>query len=241
MQYVNFFIYFCRKNTYIAKKMAESAIITGQYVRLQPTVASVGDRILAQILDWIVLFAYVMLAIIIAADIIKTEWYYIITIGVIPLFYTLLMEIFNQGQSVGKMIMNMQVVKLDGSRPTLGSYLMRWLLFMIDGPMTSYMGLIVMVLTRNNQRLGDLAAGTVVIKKQKYKKIQISLDEYDSLEQIDIITRTLSIHQSDFAVRTAKLASKVREKLNIERKETDDVAFLRRIVRDYQYYALEEI
>ena len=35
MQYVNFFIYFCRKNTYIAKKMAESAIITGQYVRLQ--------------------------------------------------------------------------------------------------------------------------------------------------------------------------------------------------------------
>ena len=96
--------------------MAESAIITGQYVRLQPTVASVGDRILAQILDWIVLFAYVMLAIIIAADIIKTEWYYIITIGVIPLFYTLLMEIFNQGQSVGKMIMNMQVVKLPQGR-----------------------------------------------------------------------------------------------------------------------------
>ena len=237
--------------------MAESAIITGQYVRLQPTVASVGDRILAQILDWIVLFAYVMLAIIIAADIIKTEWYYIITIGVIPLFYTLLMEIFNQGQSIGKMIMNMQVVKLDGSRPTMSAYLMRWLLFMIDGPMTSYMGLIVMVLTRNNQRLGDLAAGTVVIKKQKYKKIQISLDEYDylskgytprypqaadlSLEQIDIITRTLSIHQSDFAERTAQLARKVCEKLTIERKETDDTAFLRRIVRDYQYYALEEI
>jgi len=226
-------------------------------VRLQPTVASVGDRILAQILDWIILFAYVMLAIIIAADIIKTEWYYIITIGVIPLFYTLLMEIFNQGQSVGKMIMNMQVVKLDGSRPTMSAYLMRWLLFLIDGPLTSYMGLLVMVLTRNNQRLGDLAAGTVVIKKQKYKKIQISLDEYDylskgyvprypqaadlSLEQIDIITHTLSIQQSDFAERTTQLARKVCEKLAIERKETDDTAFLRRIVRDYQYYALEEI
>jgi len=226
-------------------------------VRLQPTVASVGDRILAQILDWIILFAYVMLAIIIAADIIKTEWYYIITIGVIPLFYTLLMEIFNQGQSVGKMIMNMQVVKLDGSRPTMSAYLMRWLLFLIDGPLTSYMGLLVMVLTRNNQRLGDLAAGTVVIKKQKYKKIQISLDEYDylskgyvprypqaadlSLEQIDIITHTLSIQQSDFAKRTTQLARKVCEKLAIERKETDDTAFLRRIVRDYQYYALEEI
>ena len=238
--------------------MAESAIITGQYVRLQPTVASVGDRILAQILDWIILLAYLVIIIWIgSAAGINNEWYYLVSIGLVPLFYTLLMEIFNQGQSIGKMIMNMQVVKLDGSSPTLSSYLMRWLLFLIDGPLTSYMGLIVMVLTRNNQRLGDLAAGTVVIKKQKYKKIQISLDEYDylskgykprypqaadlSLEQIEIITRTISIRQNDFADRITKLANKVREKLNIERKETDDVAFLRRIVRDYQYYALEEI
>jgi uncharacterized RDD family membrane protein YckC len=238
--------------------MAESAIITGQYVRLQPTVASVGDRILAQILDWIILLAYLVFIIWIgSAAGINNEWYYLVSIGLVPLFYTLLMEIFNQGQSIGKMIMNMQVVKLDGSSPTLSSYLMRWLLFLIDGPLTSYMGLIVMVLTRNNQRLGDLAAGTVVIKKQKYKKIQISLDEYDylskgytprypqasdlSLEQIEIITRTISIRQNDFADRITILANKVCEKLNIERKEADDVAFLRRIVRDYQYYALEEI
>jgi hypothetical protein len=134
---------------------------------------------------------------------------------------------------------------------------MRWLLFLVDGPLTGYMGLIVICLTRNNQRLGDLAAGTIVIKRQNYKKIQISLDAYDylaknytprypqaadlSLEQIEIITRTISINQKDFALRTAKLAEKVREKLNIERKETDDAAFLNRIVRDYQYYALEEI
>lgn len=233
-------------------------MITGQYVNIQPTVASVGDRIFAQILDWIVLLAYLVMVIWIGVENhINSNWYFIITIGLIPLFYTLLLEIFNQGQSLGKMLMKMQVVKLDGSSPTLGAYLMRWLLFIIDGPMTGYMGLLVIILSRNNQRLGDLAAGTVVIKKQKYKKIQISLDEYDylaknytprypqaadlSLEQIEIITRTLSVSQKDFAIRVARLAGKVREKLNIERKETDDVAFLRRIVRDYQYYALEEI
>ena len=238
--------------------MAESGIITGQYVRIQPTVASVGDRIFGQIIDWIVLLSYLLLAIWIGVEAnIKSDWYLIIAVGLVPLFYTLLCEIFNQGQSVGKMLMKTQVVKLDGSRPTLGAFLMRWLLFMIDGPLTSYMGLIVMVLTRNNQRLGDLAAGTIVIKKQKYKKIQISLDEYDylqknytprypqaadlSLEQIDIITSTLSVNQTDFQQRTKALADKVREKLNIERKETDDAAFLHRIVRDYQYYALEEI
>jgi uncharacterized RDD family membrane protein YckC len=233
-------------------------MITGQYVNIQPTVASVGDRIFAQILDWIVLLAYLVMVIWIGVENhINSNWYFIITIGLIPLFYTLLLEIFNQGQSLGKMLMKMQVVKLDGSSPTLGAYLMRWLLFIIDGPMTGYMGLLVIILSRNNQRLGDLAAGTVVIKKQKYKKIQISLDEYDylaknytprypqaadlSLEQIEIITRTLSVSQKDFALRVARLAGKVREKLNIERKETDDAAFLNRIVRDYQYYALEEI
>ena len=238
--------------------MAESAIITGQYVRLQPTVASVGDRILAQILDWIILLAYLVFIIWIgSAAGINNEWYYLVSIGLVPLFYTLLMEIFNQGQSIGKMIMNMQVVKLDGSSPTLSSYLMRWLLFLIDGPLTSYMGLIVMVLTRNNQRLGDLAAGTVVIKKQKYKKIQISLDEYDylskgykprypqaadlSLEQIEIITRAINTKRNDFAVRIGQLSKKVQQKLNVERKETNDLAFLQRVVRDYQYYALEEI
>ena len=240
------------------QEMAESGIITGQYVRIQPTVASVGDRIFGQIIDWVVLLSYLLLAIWIGVEAnIKSDWYLIIAVGLVPLFYTLLCEIFNQGQSVGKILMKTQVVKLDGSRPTLGAFLMRWLLFMIDGPLTSYMGLIVMVLTRNNQRLGDLAAGTIVIKKQKYKKIQISLDEYDylqknytprypqaadlSLEQIDIITSTLSINQADFQQRTKALAEKVREKLNIERKETDDAAFLHRIVRDYQYYALEEI
>lgn len=238
--------------------MAESGIITGQYVRIQPTVASIGDRIFGQIIDWIVLLSYLLLAIWIGVEAnIKSDWYLIIAVGLVPLFYTLLCEIFNQGQSIGKMMMKTQVVKLDGSRPTLAAYLMRWLLFLIDGPMTSYLGLVVMVITRNNQRLGDMAAGTIVIKKQKYKKIQISLDEYDylqknytprypqaadlSLEQIEIITRTLSINKTDFQQRTKVLAAKVREKLNIERKETDDAAFLHRIVRDYQYYALEEI
>ena len=238
--------------------MAKSSIITGQYVRIQPTVASVGDRIFAQILDWIVLLAYIMLAIWIGVEgKINSEWYFMVALGIVPLFYILLCEIFNQGQSIGKMIMKMQVVKLDGSRPTLSSYLMRWLLYIIDGPTTSFLGLLVMVLTRNNQRLGDLAAGTVVIKKQKYKKIQISLDEFDylqknytprypqasdlSLEQIEIITRTLSIRQNDFQQRVKVLAEKVRQKLNIQQQETDDAAFLHRIVRDYQFYALEEI
>ena len=230
-------------------------MITGQYVNIQPTVASVGDRIFAQIIDWVVMLAYIVLVVWLVTSLdIGNEWYIITFLALVPLFYTLLFEIFNQGQSLGKMAMKMQVVKLDGTMPTLGSYLMRWLLYLIDGPATSFMGLLAMILSRNNQRLGDMAAGTVVIKKEKYKKIQVSLDEYDylmqnyrprypqaadlSLEQVEIITRTVGIKDLR---QMAELSRKVRQKLGVERKEKDDAAFLQRIVRDYQYYALEEI
>jgi uncharacterized RDD family membrane protein YckC len=237
--------------------MAESGIITGQYVRIQPTVASVGDRIFAQLIDWGVLLAYfALLTWFIVVTGIDGWWWMVLYL--FPLFfYSLLCEILNQGQTLGKMALNIRVVKMDGSMPTLGSYLMRWMLFLIDGPATSFVGLVAMILTRNNQRLGDMAAGTVVIKKQKYKKIQISLDEYDylsknytprypqasdlSLEQIEIITRAIGTQRDGFDLRLNQLAKKVQQKFNIERKEANDLAFLQRVVRDYQYYALEEI
>lgn len=233
-------------------------MITGQYVNIQPTVASVGDRIFAQIIDWLVMLAYMMLVAWIDSSVDnKNMLYFIIALIFVPLFYTLLFEIFNNGQTLGKMAMKMQVVKLDGTMPTLGSYLMRWLLYLIDGPTMSFVGLLAMILSRNNQRLGDMAAGTVVIKRKNYRKIQISLDEYDylmqnyrprypqaadlSLEQIEIITRSVNTPRRDFLPRIAQLSVKVQQKLNISRQESTDVEFLRRILRDYQYYALEEI
>ena len=221
--------------------MAESGIITGQYVRIQPTVASVGDRIFAQLIDWLVIIAYMVLLLWIDATL-KTSDSVIMYVLLIlpPMFYTLLCEIFNQGRSLGKMVMKMRVIKQDGTSPSLGSYLMRWMLYLIDGPLTSFAGLVIMILTRDNQRLGDL-----------------SLDEYDylaknytprypqaadlALEQIDIITRAINTRSDDFAQRLSLLAKKVQQKLNIEKKEANDLAFLQRIVRDYQYYALEEI
>ena len=237
--------------------MAESSIITGQYVRIQPTVASVGDRIFAQLIDWGVLLAYIALLTWFVVETNISGWV-VATLYLFPLlFYTLICEVLNQGQTLGKMVLNIRVVKMDGSMPTLGAYLMRWMLWLIDGPATSFVGLVAMILNRNNQRLGDMAAGTVVIKKQKYKKIQISLDEYDylsknytprypqasdlSLEQIEIITRAIGTQRDGFDLRLNQLAKKVQQKFNIERKEANDLAFLQRVVRDYQYYALEEI
>ena len=232
--------------------MAEKSIVTGQYVRIRQTPASVGERMLAQVIDWVVQVGYVAM------------WSYlglrlstlpIIFLVILPtIFYCPLCEMITGGQTLGKWIVKLRVIMADGSLPSIAAYLLRWLLMIVDGPTLGCIGVLVMILNRNNQRLGDMAAGTLVVKLRSYSKIQVSLDEYDyltdgyrpsypqasdlSLEQIDVITRAL---ESDQPERITQLSQKVQQLLGISRRESNDESFLRRIVRDYQYYALEEI
>ncbi len=238
--------------------MSNTGILTNQYVRIELPLASVGDRILAQLVDWLVLAAYSTLVI----------WFFnltkfynvwaIVFIWLAPIgFYTLFCEVFFHGQSLGKMALRTRVVMLDGSQPTLSAYLLRWLLWIADGPTLSFLGLLIMVVNRNNQRLGDLAAGTVVVKLLDYHRVQVSLDDYDylsrnytpryaaaadlSLEQIEIIRRTLEMPTADQDERLTLLADKVKQKLGITTEESSPTLFLQRIVRDYLYYAIEEV
>ena len=243
--------------------MSESTIITGQFVRISQTPASIGERMLALIIDYIFLFVYVV-GFSIALSYLKIHAYsgfsffFLFVIVYLPvLCYSLLCEVFNRGQSLGKRLLNLRVVKADGSTPSLSSYLLRWLLFPIDLPLTGGLGVIVILLTKNHQRLGDLAAGTIVIKEKNYRKIQVSLDEYDyltkdyhpvyppaadlSLEQVNVINKTLSSGSKDRARRIRLLADKVRTLLSIKQVEGSDEKFLQTLLRDYQYYALEEI
>ena len=118
------------------------------------------------------------------------------------------------------------------------------------------MGALVILLSANSQRLGDLAAGTMVIRLHDYRKIQVSLDEFSyldrsyrpvypqaedlSLNQLDVIRRTLASEPgADRDRRIAALASKVRSHLAIAGLPTADEKFLYTILRDYQHYALE--
>ncbi len=204
--------------------MAESTIITGQFVRISQTPASIGERLIALAIDYILLGFYVFSTLALFSRIHLpsdfTMLFFFAIVYLPVLLYAFLCEMFNQGQSLGKRLMNIRVVKADGSTPGIGSYLLRWLLFPIDGPVTGGLGLLVVLLTKNSQRMGDLAAGTMVIKEKNYRKIHVSLDEFDyltkdyrptypqasdlSLEQINVITRTLQSGKKD---RTRRIAS----------------------------------
>lgn len=241
--------------------MAESTIITGQFVRISQTPASIGERLVALIIDYILIGLFVFSTATLFSSFRLysdlTLIIFLLTVYLPVLFYSFLCEMFNHGQSIGKKIMNIRVVKADGSTPGISAYLLRWLLFPIDGPFTGGLGLLVILLTKNSQRMGDLAAGTMVIKEKNYRNIHVSLDEFDyltknyrptypqaadlSLEQINVITRTLESNRKDRMRRIMQLAGKVQQLLSITPREDNQKKFLQTILRDYQYYALEEI
>lgn len=149
-------------------------IQTSQNVSIEYELASIGDRILATLLDYLFFIAYFLLVLLLAS---LTSWRLFESMAMVSLlslpilFYDLVCEVFFQGKSFGKMIMKIKVVMLNGTRANFGAYLLRWLLRVIDMRLFGgAIALIAILINGKGQRIGDMAAGTTVIKmKQKVK------------------------------------------------------------------------
>lgn len=88
-------------------------------------------------------------------------------------FYFVLCESLWSGRSVGKWAMGIRVVSTQGRRVTFFSSLVRNLVRVVDYLPTGYLvGLVIMLVTKKEQRLGDLAAGTVVIAERESRRRQ---------------------------------------------------------------------
>ncbi|MDR2384713.1 MAG: RDD family protein [Tannerella sp.] len=240
--------------------MSETKIITSQYIEIEQTPAGVGERIFARVIDYIIIFLYMygmfhFFDRFIGFNGGESALLTFFAFYLPAVFYSLLWEVFNNGRSPGKMLFKMRVVMQDGSTPDTAAYFMRWILLFIDVWM-SWIGILVILLNKNNQRFGDIAAGTMVIKERDYKSIHVSLDEYDylsknyrpvfpqaenlSLEQVNTLSEALARFDSNRHARITLLTSKVKDFLKIN-TDIEDTVFLSTLLRDYQYFALEEI
>lgn len=86
----------------------------------------------------------------------------------IGLAYFPLCEGLWSGRTPGKYVAGLRVVQSDGQPLTLGSNLVRNLIRIVDFLPAYYMiGAAVMLFSRRSQRLGDLAAGTIVVREKK--------------------------------------------------------------------------
>lgn len=107
---------------------------------------------------------------------------------VVSLVYMMLAEWLWRGQTVGKRLLRLRVVDAAGLRLEPSQLIVRNLMRLVDGlPVLYLVGGIACLASRHKQRLGDLAAGTVVIRAPKFEPPdldQLLGGKYNSLREI---------------------------------------------------------
>jgi len=68
-----------------------------------------------------------------------------------------------KGQTLGKMLMKIKVTKENGKAPNYGDALIRTILRIVDGIGGYLVGFIIVLVSEKKQRLGDMAAKTIVV------------------------------------------------------------------------------
>lgn len=246
--------------------MANVKITTGQYVNLEQRMASVSDRVFAQLLDVIFMWVYVSIISVIFSivflSVISNQSYryentmlIIYFLLLLPfIFYHPIFEYFFNGASPGKKILKLKVVRDDGSSPTLGAYIIRWLMYLLECAALPGIGILCIIFNKKGQRLGDMMAGTIVIKNNEYIKYNISLDSFGyvkdgyrpyypevaalSLRQAEVVRETLMNVNSNRDYYINELSHKIMEYLKIPPLVGgDNEKFLDTILNDYRYYS----
>lgn len=147
-------------------------LTTPEGVTLDLELAGVGSRALAGTLDLIIqtmLMYGAIIVFLVGAFAGGGNPFLIIAVGIFAVVgilvgYHVLFEVWVGGQTPGKRMIGLRVVRADGGPIGLAASLIRTLLRIIDFLPSAYaIGIVTVFATTRNQRLGDLAAGTVVI------------------------------------------------------------------------------
>lgn len=227
-------------------------IRTAQNVEITYKLAGLGNRVLAKIVDIIIMFGYSLAIIYVLESLNIDGW--ISSLFFLPIMlYSLLFETFNNGQTPGKSITKSKVVSMDGAPLSISQILIRWLLQIIDTWILGGLpGMISIGQGDTQQRLGDRAAGTMIVslkkdinlKQTSYVKLgsdyQPKYIQASQLREKDIrILKTVLLDKSDNSFENiSKAADKIQKILSIT-KSTPSKEFLITIVKDYNFYQQE--
>lgn len=232
--------------------MSEHVFITGQFVRIGQDLANVGRRILSTLLDLLIMMGasgvVISFVAIFIRDVAVIQTIYIAMVVLFPL----VMERLLKGRSIGKMAARLKVVSADGSNPSFTASLLRWALFWVDVP--TGLGVVSILFTENNQRIGDLAAGTYVVQqKASFKLKAISPQQFPpyyqpvypqaanlSQRQMEVIGDAYYLYGQDSEQLRSDLANKICKMLQINVYGVDSRTFFRQLLYDFQYMTYQE-
>ncbi len=196
----------------------------------------------------------------------------ILFIVVFPImFYHLLFEVFLNGRSPGKALAGIKVINLAGASATFSQLLLRWILFLpnfftvmlLNAYEPAYLPVVVLVLglaaipdavsmaiSAKGQRLGDLAAGTVLvdvayrmdISETIYREVAddhyvprfpevLRLSDKDINGISNLLNRKQTKETEDYILR---VAYRIEEILGV-RMQSEPTLFLQTLLKDYNY------
>ncbi|MFK7800357.1 MAG: RDD family protein [Anaerolineae bacterium] len=183
-------------------------IDTPENVRVDFEIAGIGTRFMATLIDvlWLtgvrVLISMVGAGLFFAADLSDETGIIIASIGLLVFFiigwgYYIFFEISWNGQTPGKRKMGIRTVKLNGLPISASEAIIRNLMRVVDTlPAWYAAGFVVMFLNAQARRLGDLAAGTLVI----YDQTEISLNEIKRKKRTHLAGITVSERVADMPI-----------------------------------------
>ena len=145
------------------------AVETPEHVVIQLELAGLGSRLAAASADLFLLFlGEWLLSVVMSAS---SDAYWLRAVGVAIGFaifwgYFVLFETFNSGRTPGKQLLGIRVVMETGHPVTWAAAVVRNLVRFVDGLTFFFLGFLMVLFHPQNKRLGDIAAGTIVVRER---------------------------------------------------------------------------
>ena len=191
-------------------------------------IAGIGARSYAYTIDWHIrvlgALAWILLAMLIAflieglgSDTEAYGWFLFLPAAAIYFLYHPVLELAMQGNTPGKKYAKVRVLTKEGGIPTPTAILVRNVMRVLDSlPLFYVIGIVCCVVTRQQVRVGDLAAGTLLVYHQEEGSVSEEVEETDSadlsIREREVIKKLLD-RWDDLTVETrSELGVKALEK-----------------------------
>ena len=207
-------------------------IKTAQNVNVEFNLANVGQRLLAFIIDNVLKFAYLWFIAYafdwsLVDDNLTDDGWSVRAIDVmlfLPVtFYSLCTELLLDGQTIGKRLLKIRVINVEGFKASTTDFIMRWFLRVVDFNSFSLVviylfvlnivdwwslvillfylgkmvGFILILTSKNNQRFGDMIANTIVINLKDSVEISQTILENLSNEYTPTYPNVIKLSDND--------------------------------------------
>lgn len=204
----------------------DETIVTGEAVEIGLPLAGIGSRGIAALIDYAITTAatiavlFLVIATGASADLTAVLTEVLVAVILVQLGYPVASETLWRGKTVGKAAMGLRVVRDDGGPIRFRHAFVRGLIgVVLDKPGISYglLALIPMLTSKRAKRLGDMAAGTIVLQERVPARVEVPIAMPPPLAgwaySLDLsgIDESLAARMRQYVTRAAELNPQTRD------------------------------